>query len=67
MTKPGFEERRLALFVDQAARKHVGITHNRVIDEEERYYGTKIAEYDAFVAGCYYMLEQLKEQQDGSK
>jgi len=64
MTKPGFEEKRLALFIDQAARKHVGITHNRVINEEERYYGAKIAEYDAFIAGCYYMVEQLNKQQD---
>jgi hypothetical protein len=66
MTKPGFEEKRLALFIDQAARECANITHSRPLDEEERYY-KDYQKYDGFVAGARWMMEQLNKQQDGSK
>ena len=65
MTKPGFEERRLKLFIEEAARKYANITHNRPLDEEERYY-RNYQKYDGFVDGAKWMMEQLNKQQNGS-
>ena len=65
MTKPGFEERRLEQFIEEAARKYANITHNRPLDDEERYYND-YQKYDGFIEGAKWMMEQLKEQQDGS-
>ena len=65
MTKPGFEERRLELFIEEAARKYANITHNRPLDDEERYYND-YQKYDGFIEGAKWMMEQLNKQQDGS-
>jgi hypothetical protein len=67
MTKPGFEQRRLDIFINQAAEKYA-------IDWEETYpeldpedvTPIEASKMD-FIAGAKWMMQQLKEQQDGSK
>jgi hypothetical protein len=62
MTKPGFEERRLELFIEEAANK---IYPN---DEYRNEYYCDMGELhrEKFIEGAKWMMEQLNKQQDGS-
>jgi hypothetical protein len=43
--------------IEQAARSYANITHNRPLDEEERYY-KDYQKYDGFLAGATYQSSQ---------
>lgn len=61
MTKPGFEEKRLELFISQAADEHAQASM-----DADGYGDMQEAYYYGFKQGAEWMMEQLKQQQNGS-
>jgi len=46
--------------IEKASRVYANITHNKPLDEEERYY-KDYQKYDGFIAGANWQKEQTKE------
>ena len=45
--------------LEEAAKIHLGIPIDRVIDEEERYYTADIGKYDSFIEGATWQAERM--------
>jgi len=50
----------LSAEIEKASREYANITHDRPIDEEERYY-KDYQKYDGFIAGANWQKEQMQE------
>ena len=48
----------------KAAKLHIGVPIDRIIDGEERYYTSNISEYDAFIAGAKWQQERMYSEED---
>ena len=50
--------------IDEGARKYANINPSLVIDEKERYY-RDFQKYDGHKEGAKWVIEQIKQQDDG--
>jgi hypothetical protein len=50
--------------LEKAAKIHLGIPIDRVIDEEERYYTADIGKYDSFIEGAKWQAKRMYSEEE---